>query len=99
MKKKHVERGGKMVRLSELQVKEVIIMDSGRKLGHIHDLEIDTKLGKIAAIIVIPRDKKSGLFGKSEELVIDWQQIIRIGTDVILVKEAEKPALYYNSST
>ncbi|NBJ68484.1 MULTISPECIES: YlmC/YmxH family sporulation protein [Clostridia] len=88
-----------MVRLSELQVKEVIVMDSGKKLGHIHDLEIDTNQGKIVAIIVIPRDKKNGLFGKAEELVIDWKQIIRIGTDVILVKEAEKPALYYNTNS
>ncbi|API93807.1 YlmC/YmxH family sporulation protein [Virgibacillus pantothenticus] len=88
-----------MVRLSELQVKEVIVMDSGKKLGHIHDLEIDTNLGKIVAIIVIPRDKKNGLFGKAEELVIDWQQIIRIGTDVILIKEAEKPVLYYNTNS
>ncbi|WP_077303389.1 YlmC/YmxH family sporulation protein [Virgibacillus pantothenticus] len=88
-----------MVRLSELQVKEVIVMDSGKKLGHIHDLEIDTNQGKIVAIIVIPRDKKNGLFGKAEELVIDWQQIIRIGTDVILIKEAEKPVLYYNTNS
>ncbi|GIP62171.1 hypothetical protein J32TS6_07260 [Virgibacillus pantothenticus] len=97
--KTHNWRGENMVRLSELQVKEVIVMDSGKKLGHIHDLEIDTNLGKIVAIIVIPRDKKNGLFGKAEELVIDWQQIIRIGTDVILIKEAEKPVLYYNTNS
>ena len=59
----------------------------------------ETNLGKIVAIIVIPRDKKNGLFGKAEELVIDWQQIIRIGTDVILIKEAEKPVLYYNTNS
>ncbi|GAA0444562.1 MAG: YlmC/YmxH family sporulation protein [Bacillota bacterium] len=83
-----------MIKLSELQIKEVIIIDNGRKLGHINDLEIDTTNGRILAIVIIPRDKKSGLFGKAEELVIHWNQIVRIGSDVILVKDVEKPKLY-----
>ncbi|MEC5422776.1 YlmC/YmxH family sporulation protein [Virgibacillus sp. C22-A2] len=83
-----------MIKLSELQLKEIIVIDDGRKLGHISDLEIDIDNGKILAIIVIIREKKGGLFGKPDELIIHWRQIVRIGSDVILVKEVRDPLLY-----
>ncbi|MFD2628303.1 YlmC/YmxH family sporulation protein [Oceanobacillus kapialis] len=83
-----------MMKLSELQVKEVIIVDDGKRLGHISDLEIDTNSGKIVAIVLTVKDKKNGFFGKSDELVIQWNQIVRIGSDVILVKNVGQPTLY-----
>ncbi len=83
-----------MIKLSELQIKEVIIIDDGKRLGHIHDLEIDPGNGMITAIIIAVRDKKSGLFGKTDELIIHWDQIVTIGSDVILVKEVRQPQLY-----
>lgn len=76
-----------MIKLSELQIKEVIVIENGKRLGHIYDLEIDPDIGKIIAIILILRDRKSGLFGKPDELIIYWEQIVTIGADVILVKE------------
>jgi len=83
-----------MIKLSELQIKEVIIIDDGKRLGHIYDLEIDPDNGMITAIIIAVRDKKSGLFGKTDELIIHWDQIVTIGSDVILVKEVRQPQLY-----
>jgi YlmC/YmxH family sporulation protein len=83
-----------MIRLSELQLKEVIIIDDGRRLGHISDLEIDPNTGKILAIIILAKEKKANLFGKMDELVINWNQIMRIGSDVILVKDVQEPHLY-----
>ncbi|AXI09005.1 YlmC/YmxH family sporulation protein [Oceanobacillus sp. 143] len=82
-----------MVKLSELQLKEVIIVDDGRRLGHISDLEINTNTGKITAIILIAKDKRNSLFGKVDELVIRWEQIIRIGSDVVLVKDVHEQPL------
>src|SRR5699024_10607963 len=41
-----------MIKLSELQIKEVIIIDDCKRLGHIHDLEIDPDNGMITAIII-----------------------------------------------
>lgn len=79
-----------MIRLSELQIKEVIVIDNGKRLGHIYDLEIDPDLGKIIAIIVVLRDRKSGLFGKPEELTIYWENIVTIGSDVILVHKVDE---------
>jgi YlmC/YmxH family sporulation protein len=82
-----------MIRLSELQLKEVIIIDDGSRLGHISDLEIDTDIGRIVGIVIMMKEKK-GIFDKPEELVIHWSQIIRIGSDVILVKNVDQPKLY-----
>lgn len=83
-----------MIKLSELQTKEVIVIDDGSRLGHISDLEIDKDSGKILAIVIIVREKKSGMFGKPDELIIHWEQIVRVGSDVILVKEVQEPQLY-----
>ncbi len=77
-----------MMRLSELQVKEVISVVDGRRLGFIIDLEIDVTTGKIISLILADRDSKGGFFGKTEEIQVLWKQILRIGEDVILVKES-----------
>lgn len=82
-----------LIKLSELQVKEVIVIDSGRRLGHINDLEIDPEAGRITAIILSDRKKGSSLFGKSDEIVIYWRQIVTIGSDVILIQLAEAEAV------
>lgn len=76
-----------MILLSELQIKEVIIVNSGRRLGHISDLEIDPSTGKIIAIILLAKANNGGLFSKPEEIIIYWEQIVTIGTDVILVTD------------
>ncbi|SFB19108.1 sporulation protein, YlmC/YmxH family [Lentibacillus halodurans] len=83
-----------MVTLSDLQIKEVIVMSDGKRLGHISDLEIDGDNGKITALVIFAKDKKSSLFGKSDELIIPWNHIEVIGTDVILVREVTSPSLY-----
>jgi YlmC/YmxH family sporulation protein len=76
-----------MIRLSELQLKEVISVVDGRRLGFIIDLEIDVRTGKITTLILADQENKNSLFGKTEEVLIHWNQILRIGSDVILIKE------------
>ena len=83
-----------MVRLSELQVKEVISIVDGRRLGYIIDLEIDVKTGKVISFILADKDSKGGFFGKTEEIQVFWNQILRIGTDVILVRESPEQRTY-----
>ncbi|MEW9676554.1 YlmC/YmxH family sporulation protein [Lentibacillus sp. L22] len=83
-----------MVTLSQLQLKEIISISDGAKLGHFTDLEIDGATGKITALIVPIKEKQSGFFGKADELIIYWSQIATIGADVILVKNVESPSLY-----
>lgn len=82
-----------MVKLSELQMKEIIVIEDGRRLGHIQDLEIDEKSGHIISLVIPERDKKGGFFGKTLETFVKWNQIATIGADVILVRETEQKLL------
>ncbi|MFC0473092.1 YlmC/YmxH family sporulation protein [Halalkalibacter kiskunsagensis] len=81
-----------MIKISELQVKDIVNMDNGKRLGHLTDLEINLTTGAIEALVINGSGKMMGLFGKdSEEIVVPWKNIIRIGSDVILV---EVPSAY-----
>ncbi len=73
------------VRYSELCKKEVINTCDGCRLGYVSDLEIDTMCGRINAIFV-PKPHK--LFAKCQYYVIRWEQIEKIGADMILVKHS-----------
>lgn len=75
-----------MSKISEFQSKDVVNVSDGKMLGHIGDLEIDTTSGKIEAMVIPGNGKMMGLFGRESDVVISWQNIVRIGTDVILVR-------------
>lgn len=79
-----------MVMLSELQVKEVILMDSGKRLGFIQDVKINKENGRIDSFVIVDRQMRGAFFQKQEEKLIDWQQIVTIGADIILVQQTEK---------
>lgn len=74
-----------MVKISDLRVREVINVVNGRRLGMIKDIEIDLQMGRIKAIILPGNTRVFGFFGRSEDIVIPWERITRIGVDVILV--------------
>lgn len=77
-----------LARISDLRLREVINVSDGRRLGYIDDLEVDVASGQVTAIILPARARLFHLFPRSEEVVIPWSQIRRIGTDVILVEPA-----------
>jgi len=72
--------------ISDLKLKEVINIVDGKRLGAITDIEIDVESGKLTAIVVPGSGKFLGLFGRSEDIVIPWDKINKIGFDVILVE-------------
>lgn len=74
-----------MTKTSELREREVVNILDGKRLGLASDLEIEAETGKIKAIIVPGPGKFLWLFGKSEDFVIPWERIKKIGVDVILV--------------
>jgi YlmC/YmxH family sporulation protein len=88
-----------MIKLSELQLKEVIVIEDGRRLGNISDLEINPNTGRIEAIVLVIKDKKGNFFSKMDELIIPWKHIIRIGSDVILVRNERGPLLLTQTQT
>ncbi|MFS0639150.1 YlmC/YmxH family sporulation protein [Mesobacillus foraminis] len=75
-----------MLKVSEFQIKDVVNVSDGKRLGNIEDIEINLNTGRIEAVIIGGAGKVLGLFGKDEEVVIPWQNILKIGEDVILVR-------------
>ena len=63
------------------------MMETGERLGFIDDLEIDEGNGFITALIIVERQMKGSFFNKPEEIKVTWDQIVTIGTDIILVNE------------
>ena len=68
--------------LSELQRKEIINITSGKRLGIIIDVIVDTS-GKIKSLIL--EEKRGRRFTGREDYEITWDKIVKIGDDIILV--------------
>ncbi|GIO65528.1 hypothetical protein J21TS3_03490 [Paenibacillus cookii] len=81
------------MKISDFQTKDVINIVDGKRLGQISDLELDLRQGRIEAIVVPSYNKFLGLFGGGADLVIPWQNIVKIGSDVVLVKMEELKTL------
>ncbi|EKN68875.1 sporulation protein, YlmC/YmxH family [Schinkia azotoformans MEV2011] len=75
-----------MLTITDFQIKDVVNVADGKKLGNITDLDINLVTGKIDAIIIQTGSKMMGFFGKNDEVVVPWSNIVKIGTDVILVR-------------
>jgi YlmC/YmxH family sporulation protein len=75
-----------MVKISEFQIKDVVNVADGKKLGNIDDLEINTTTGKIESIVISSGTRMLGFLGRGEEVIIPWRNIVKIGADVILVR-------------
>ena len=73
------------MRLSEIQNKDVININSGMKVGNIIDIKINSETGKIESLI-LEKKKFSSIFNSNDEIEIYWTQINKIGEDVILVE-------------
>ena len=73
------------MRISELQTKRIISVVTGKNIGSIIDAEIRED-GKIDSFII---EQNKGLFAlnREGESKILWEDITKIGEDVILVKK------------
>ena len=70
--------------LSDLQVKDIVNVNDGTKIGSIIDVIIDNN-GSIVSMIVQGNKFFSNLFSSKNDVEIKWEQIKKIGEDVILV--------------
>jgi len=75
-----------MMRASDFRQKEVINIADGNRLGFVYDVEIDMEKGVIDAIIVPGPGKFLGVFGRDSEYIIPWENIKKVGDDIILVE-------------
>ena len=74
--------------LSDLQNKDIINMQDGKKIGNIIDARFNINSGNIEKLIVEP--SKSLFSIKNSSIEISFNQIRKIGEDVILVEYAFK---------
>jgi YlmC/YmxH family sporulation protein len=79
-----------LIRASDLSTRDVINTVDGRRLGNIVDVDLDLATGKIVSVIVPGNNRMLGVFGKSDDYVVPWESIKKIGEDVILVELSER---------
>ncbi len=72
------------MRLSDLQNKDIVNIDDGKKIGNIIDVIID-KEGNMESLIVQKSKFITNIFSNKDEMEVKWKQIEKIGEDVILV--------------
>lgn len=76
-----------MFKVSELKIKDIINVADGKRLGFIKDIELNLQGGRVESLILQGSTSKFlGFFGRGEDLVIPWEQIKKVGLDVILVE-------------
>lgn len=74
------------MRLSDLQNKDIVNIIDGKNIGNIIDIKIDESSGNIVSLIIEPNKNFLSFFNKGTDTEINWQNITKIGEDVILVK-------------
>ncbi len=73
------------MRLSELQDKDVVNVVDGKKIGNIIDIIISSD-GTMNGLVIEKSKFLVSMFTARDEMEIKWNQIEKIGEDVILVK-------------
>lgn len=73
------------MRLSELQRKDVVNIIDGTKIGNIIDITLNDT-GNMSSLIVEKTKFILSYFTNQNEIEIRWNQIEKIGEDVILVR-------------
>ncbi len=74
-----------MINYWDLADKDVVNIKNGEVMGRFDDVEIDTKIGKITAFYIEEASKFMGVLGKTKPRRIKWEEILKMGMDVIIV--------------
>ena len=75
-----------MSRYAELRNKEVINLSDGCRMGYVCDVEFNLDNGRIQSLIIPRKTGFWGVFSKHDEYIISWENIKKIGDDIIFVE-------------
>lgn len=75
-------------RIVDLRNKEVVNIRDGARLGFPVDIEFDRDTGRVTALVVQAAGRYGGLFARGREFVVSWENIRRVGDDIVLVDQA-----------
>lgn len=70
----------------ELRGKEVINVTDGKRLGRIIDIVFDANCGRVLGFVVPCYNKSWNIFKSSDDIFIPFNNVCKIGDDVILVE-------------
>ena len=73
------------ISMEQLRYKEVVSLADGTRFGYVGDLEVDTDLGQVMALIVPGRPRLLGLLGREPDRTIPWSAVRRFGEVIVLV--------------
>ena len=73
------------MKLSDLQRKDIVNLNNGKKVGRIVDVEIDATNGNMISLIVEKGKYFRNLFNSESEVLVKFDQIKKMGEDVILI--------------
>ncbi|WP_446899431.1 YlmC/YmxH family sporulation protein [Clostridium sp. LBM24168] len=81
----NIEEENSLYSLASLRSMEIIDINTGAKLGFIKDLKIDCENSRILSIILPSQTSKISWFGKNDDVELPWDNVKKIGIDVLLV--------------
>lgn len=73
------------MKLSELEKKDIINIKNGKVIGRIVDVEFDINNGCLIRFIIESPNIIKSLFSTPDSLTIKFNQIKKLGEDVILI--------------
>ena len=71
--------------VNDIKAKEVINVSTGERLGFVSDVLISLADGRMTAIVVPGAYRLMGFLGREDDLVIRWENIKKIGDDIIII--------------
>jgi len=72
--------------LSDLQTKEIIDITTGKRMGIITDVVVEST-GKIKSLVLQEKRMKKFV---DKDIEVTWGEIIKIGDDIILIDSRNK---------
>ncbi|HPF83668.1 MAG TPA: YlmC/YmxH family sporulation protein [Bacilli bacterium] len=73
------------MRLTDLQDKDIVDIETGKLIGKIIDISLNDT-GLLENLIVFKTKFFISLFSTKKEIIVNWKQIEKIGEDIILVR-------------
>ncbi len=73
------------MKLSDLQRKDIVNLNNGKKIGRIIDIEINTTDGSLVNLIIEKNRYFRNFFNGETDVLVKFDQIKKMGEDVILI--------------
>ena len=76
-------------KISDLLERQIVNIADGKCLGNVKDIELNLKRSMIQTLILPGPGGLRGILQNQGELRIPWQNVVRIGIDVVLIDMPE----------